>query len=183
MNVAEYLEQNENYFTYFKESLTRKIDYFELNFIFGDSVSVKLFYTEKSKYKNFTESLVNLIIPYKIQNKEFGSFENENIETKFEIIKENLKLDIYWKTELENSTLNEFVNKLKIFEGKNLDKLKHYTFNENYTEEKSKQKIIKILEECKMTSKFIKSTKWHPSLQHYAETENYFILYDFSTGS
>ena len=183
MNVAEYLEQNESYFTYFKDSLSRKIDYFELNYIFGDSVSITLFYTEKSKYENFTESLVNLIIPYKIQNGEFRSFENENVETKFEIIKEVLKSDIYWKTELENCHLNEFIKELKIFEGENFDKLKHYTFNKNYTKEKSKQKIIKILEECKMTSKFIKSTKWHPNLQHYAETENYFILYDFSTGA
>jgi len=181
-SVANILEQDELYFDYFKNALNFGTNYFECEFVHGNSAVATLFYVKKSHCINAKEALVRLTIPFRYYQGCFRQSESNNLESIFNIVKEDMRLDIYWGTEFKDVKIERLLNDLKIFQRDHKNKVKHFKLIGLNSFIESKYEILGFLEEFE-NSKTIKLTEWNPSFEYFIETENYFFLYNFSTGA
>jgi len=181
-SIANILEQDEQYFDYFKNALNSGTNYFEYEFVFGDSASAQLFYIKKSQCRNSNEALVKLTIPFRYRQGFFRQSDSDNLESIFNIVKEDMRLDIYWNTEFKDVKKERLLDDLKVFPIENENKVKHFKFTDENNYIESKYEISNFLDELE-NNKSIKLTEWNPSFEYFIETENYYLIFNFSTGA
>jgi hypothetical protein len=178
--IASIMENDGNYFEYFKNAINSGANYYEYNFIFGDSASAKLFYLEKSNCTNSVEGLVKLVIPFLYHNGCFRKSNSKEIKSIFETVKKDLKTDIYWNTKIKNGNSKQLKKDLLYFpSGKEIS---HFEYYKDGKWIETKDDISEIINECLSSAKNIKLTEWNPSFEYFLETTNYYVLYNFSTG-
>ena len=178
-SIANILEEDEDYF---KNTLNSGTNYFEYEFEFGDSATAQLFYIKKSQCRNFNEALVKLTIPYRYRQGCFRQSESKNPQSIFNIVKEDMRLDIYWNTVFKDVQKERLLDDFKVFPIDNKNKVKHFTFTSENNYIESKYEISNFLDEFDK-NKSIKLTEWNPSFEYFIETENYYLIFNFSTGA
>ena len=181
-SIATILEQDRAYFDYFKNAVHSGTNYFEYEFVLGDSASATLFYIKKSECENANEALVKLTISFRYYQGFFRQSNSKSIESIFEVVKDDMRLDIYWNTEFKDVGEERLLEDLKIFPVFGDNKIRHFEYAGEGKYLESKREISEFLNECKSYSS-IKLTEWNPSYEYFIVTENYYLLFNFSTGA
>ena len=182
-NTYDFLNEDENLYEYFLNSLNNYISKFEFDHKNANSASSTLYYVEKSKFKNFTEGLVNLIIPEKLRNGYIAISEDSSNELKFISVKSHLELNDYYNTNLTKVNKDKFIEELKIFPTYFSDKFNHLIFST--TEKKwlkSEIKIENIIENNSIVNNEVLFSNGSSEIEFYVETRNYYLRYVWSRG-